>query len=309
MSAYLAASSGVPLETQRIFTPLGIRFWDFVQDRPIDAGLQVSAQALVPGIKPVAAMRTLSGVYAMRGLSGLHDVEYPQEPLDGSTSPPRLIPFVITVADLSRRFLPQLFSVDLPLAYRGIFLSEAITSPPGAVPRAYLFSAPTRAATPGSAVIRADLWDVVAGRPAAHAALRLTVAGNVWNGIADDQGRAAVQFPLPLLEKLSLGSPPGSGQGSIFGTTWPVVVQIPYQPSQLRFPLADLPDIAAPWNRLPSLKSILNEQGTAQIWTSESGPPVSATTATLRYGEELVLSTIFPQPSRLSGWLLISPGS
>ena len=30
---------GIPLESERIFTPLGIRFWDITLDLPVDDGL------------------------------------------------------------------------------------------------------------------------------------------------------------------------------------------------------------------------------------------------------------------------------
>src|SRR5580700_5097492 len=98
-SANPVFQSLVPLETQRIFTPLGIRFWDFAQDRTVDDGLMVAAVSPVVGLSPIAAVRTRSGVYAFQGLPGLHDVEYPRRGSSGVSSPLRAIPFVIFVSD------------------------------------------------------------------------------------------------------------------------------------------------------------------------------------------------------------------
>ena len=224
----------VPFEKQRIFTPLGMRFWDFALDQTVDDGLRVFAVSPVPGLEPVAAVRTLSGVYAFQGLPGLRDIEYPRGDSSPISSPPHAIPFVIVVCDLLRRYLPQVFTIDLPLPYRGVFLSNEVTSPPGAAARAYLFSASTRVVPSGCATMRAQLWDKAADAPAPHGVLQVTVANNVWTGIADEKGMVALFFPYPLLERLSLGSPPGSGQGNIYNTTWPVAVQVRYQPSKLQ---------------------------------------------------------------------------
>jgi hypothetical protein len=297
----------VPLETQRIFTALGMRFWDFALDRTVADGLSVSAVSPVPGLGPVAAVRTLSGVYAFHGLPGLRDIEYPRGDSSPITSPPHAIPFVIVVSDLLRRYLPQVFTVDLPLPYRGLFLSNEVTSPPGAAARAYLFSASTRGVPSGCATIRGQLWNKTADAPAAYAALQVTVAGNVWTGIADEKGTVALFFPYPILERLSLGSPPGSGQGNIYNTTWPVAVQVRYQPSKLRFPLA-ASNLSSPWPATPSLKSILNDQSSATIWNTEAGPPTATNTATLQYGVELVLRTGSILTEHFSGSLLVTPG-
>lgn len=296
------------LEKQRIFTPLGIRFWDFAQDRTVDDGLVVSAVSPVPGLDPIAAVRTRSGVYAFQGLPGLHDVEYPNSNSGAVTSPPQAIPFVITVTDTLRRYLPQIFTVELPLPYRGVFLSNEVTSPPGAAARAYLFSATSRPVPSGCAAIRAQVWNKGANSPAAYAVLQLMVGGNLWTGIADENGAVAVFFPFPPLERLSLGSPPGSGQGTIYNTTWPVSVQVRSQASKLIFPLATRSNLAPFWLTTPSLKSIMNDQGSATIWSTEVGPPAATFSATLQYDAELVLRTAAIVTDQFSGSLLITPG-
>ncbi len=297
---------GIFLEQRTVFTVLGIQFWDQTVDQPVTDGLNVMAQLQDADYSPLAAVRTFSGVYAFQGLPSLHDVEYPANGGQTQSSPPKNVPFVVTVLDDLNRFLPLLFRVDLPLPYPGLFLSNDTVSPPGSGARAYLFSAPTRSAGPGIGVIRVDLWDHEADEPAGFAALQVTIDGQVWTGIADDQGRAQIQFPSPLVQRLSLGSPPGIGQGPPSGMSWPVQVQVRYQPGKLIFPLKDSPDVVWPWASTPSLKSILDAQQPALIWQKEAGPPVPTWTGDLFYGEELVLRTAPVVATTVFSTLLIS---
>jgi hypothetical protein len=297
---------GAAFETQRLFTPLGIQFWDAAQDRSVGDNLMVWAVSPAPGLAPVAAVRTLSGIYAFSGLPGLWEVEHPAGEVNLLGSPPRAATFVILVIDRAGRYLPQAFSVTLPLPYRGLFLSNEQSSPPGAAARAYLFSAVTRATPSGCATVRVQVWDKTANAAASYSAVQITVAGNIWNGVADADGGCVIFFPYPPLEKLSLGSPPGSGQGSIFDTTWPVQVQIQYQPSQIKFPLSGIQGIADAWMQVPSLKSILQDQGAATIWPTEAGPAGATFSATLQFGSELVVRTGAIHTASFSGKLLVT---
>jgi hypothetical protein len=301
-----SAGLGIELEQLTVFTPLGIRFWDQTTDQPVTDGLAVAAQLPNTDYRPTPAFRSASGVYAFQGLPCLHDVEYPLPGATPSASPPKTYSFVITVSDTLRRFLPALFVVDLPLSYLGVFLSNQIASPPGGVARAYLFSAPTRSAVTGISVIRADLWDREANRPAAYAAVEAGIVGQTWHGIADDRGRVLIQFPSPLMTRLSTGSPPGSGQGPTIGMTWPIQVSVRYQPTLLRYPLAATRGVVFPWATTPSLKSILEEQQPALVWQHEAGPPAADWTGDLVYGEELILRTATGSPSINSSVLLVS---
>jgi len=303
----LATAPGTPLEHPSVFTALGIQFWDFALDKPVHEGLQATAWLADTYYPPVPAFRTGSGYSAFQGLPGLHDVEY--TPLAGTppaSSPPRTLNFIITVEDLLGRFLPTLFGIDLPLPYRGLFLDSVAGSPADTSARAYLFSAPGRPISVGMAAVRVTVWDRDTDQPAAFAALRVTINGETWIGVADQGGRALVAFPSPLVRRLSLGSPPGSGQGSPAGMTWPVSVQVLYQSGQLRFLLQHTPDMQWPWTSTPSLKSILDGQQSALIWQTQAGPPVADWTGTLIYGEELVLRTTLANPAILSPVLLIS---
>lgn len=299
---------GIELEQVTIFTVLGIQFWDPALDVPVTDGLAVSAQLLDTDYMPVTAFRTASGVYAFQGLPGLHDVEYP---VSGAApaSPQRTFPFAITVSDSFGRYLPELFVVDLPLPYEGVFLSNQVTSPPGSGARAYLFSSPTRTGAAGISAVRADLWDRDVNQPAAWAALEVSIGGQVLRGIADGRGRVLIQFPSLLNTRLSAGSPPGIGQGPSTGMSWPVQVAVRYQPGKLRFPLATSRGVVSPWGTTPSVKSILDEQGYALVWQQEAGPPAAEWTGELIYGQELVLRSTFGSPSGVSSVLQVSGAS
>jgi len=297
---------GPAFEKQRLFTPLGIQFWDAAQDRPVSDGLQVWAIAATLGFAPIPAVRTLSGIYAFQGLPGLWRVEHPVTDAVLSSSPPIAVPFVILVIDSLRRYLTQAFSVTLPLPYLGLFLSDEVSSPPEAAARAYLFSAVSRPAPDGCATVRLQVWDKATNTAASFAAVQIAVVGNTWNGIADETGACVLYFPFPSLERLILGSPPGTGQGNIFDTTWPVQLAVRYQPSQVKTPLAGLQAIPTAWLQVPSLKSVLEDQGVATIWPTEAGPAVASWNATLQYGTELVLRTGAIQTAGFAGSLLVT---
>jgi hypothetical protein len=307
--ASLTTGPGIPLEQNSVLTLLGIQFWDFTFDNPITDSLQVSAYLRDSEYPPVPAFRTNTGVYAFQGLPCLHDLEYPSLTAAPSSSPPRTFNFVITVTDTLRRFLPTLFGVELPLPYRGLFLSNDVPSPEDSGARAYLFSASTRPLDTTTATVRVDLWDRDAGVPASFAALKILVDGAVWLGIADAHGRALIAFPYPLVQRLALGSPPGGGQGPLSSMSWPIKVEVQYQPGNLSFLLSNTRYVEWPWNVTPSLRSILEGQQPAHIWQDEAGPPVAEWTGDLTYGNELVLRTTSALPFALSGFLLVSRGT
>jgi hypothetical protein len=306
-----ASGPGIPLEVLRVSTPLGIRFWDLTLNVPVSDGLQVNLQLMNSQAPPLPAVCTSSGVYTFFGLPGLHSVEYPDG--TGNFGPPRTYSYVVTVQDGLGRFLPMVLVYSLDQT--GALLVNGVPDATPGARLAYLFSAPGRVAPPGIAMVRADLVDknaVINGQnqPAAWAVVQAQVSGEVetWTGIADDQGRAALLFPYPLVEKLVLGSPPGTGQGNIADQNWPLSVQVQYSPNQAQFPLANLPDLQWPWTVTPSLKSILDNQAPATIWT-DPVTPVSQLSTQLNLGEPLVLRSGSLSPPSTSSTLLISAGT
>jgi hypothetical protein len=275
------------LETLVRFTPLGVRFWDAASDLPILDPLEVRAWRDDANFAPVTAVRSASGAYAFHDLPGMRDVEFPRPdvPATGAT-------FIITVIDQRREFLPTAFGVDLPLAARGLF-------PPGG--RAFLFPSPGRTVAAGLAVVRADLWDSEANAPASWAVLDVLAAGSHHLGIADARGSVLVLFPVPPIDSLSAGSPPGSGQVPLSQVVWAVSARVRYQPSRVRFPLQTRAPL--PWAEVPNVRSVLEEQNFGSV-EPVAGTPASAVNAQMRFGEPLVLRSVFAGPQQRSQLLV-----
>lgn len=271
------------LEVRTVFTPLGIRFWDPVFDRPVTDNLQVTAQPAVTRRPVVQAFRTRSGVYAFQNLPGLKAVEYPPTPDQIIASPPPAEAYVITVTDHRRRFLPVAFEETLPLPYQGIFPGAAPGSlPDDSPPGFYLFSAPTRPVASGIAVVRAHLVDRVTGAPAAHALLTVQHGDNEpWYGLADAAGQAAVQFPYPIFTVVLSTSPPGGPPPD--QQAWPLTVRIYYAPDSLgRFEAVPPPDF-----RTIAMQS----PGLIHPTDNPAGSPLESLPVELAFGQELVLRT------------------
>ena len=279
------------LEELATFCPLGLRFWDAVVDAQIRGGLRVRAWPL-PARRPVRdAFRSVSDVYAFQYLPGLVDLERPPSPPAAPpASPPATRPFVVEVRDLERQFLPVAFGVELPLPQRGLFQPPQAGSPGGALPGFYLFSSPVRRLAPGVAVVRAELVDAATGRPAPWALVRVSIAGQSerW-GLADEAGRVAVQFPLPLLtpgfghlfaSPGGTASPPGP---PVAERSWAVEVAVFWEPSRLApLPGTDLPDLAQVF-----------QQAAADVVLGGGSPPATAPEwpGTLSWDGELVAAT------------------
>jgi hypothetical protein len=274
-----------PVERLSIVTPLGIRFWDPAFDVPVEDGLSVTAYPFGTDFPPSPGRLTPSGVYAFHALPGLHDVEYPQGDPNDPGSLPASRRFQIVVTDSAARFVPVSFAIDAP--FRGIFPTDVapgpgMTAPPGF----YLFSAPTRSASPLVALVRAQLserLDATAERPAAYAVIELDApGGDTWIGIADERGAVALLFPYPTFTGPSTTSLPPTLPSGTGEQSWPVTLRVRYQPSALSFPAA---------GRLPELRTVL-AQAPAAIWTERAVPPgqtVAALSATLLFGQELVM--------------------
>jgi hypothetical protein len=273
-----------------------VRFWDAASDTPIPDRLEVHAWRDGGNYAPVAAVRGASGVYSFHDLPGMREVEFPGP--GTPVTPPAT--FIITVIDGRGEFLPTAFGVDLPLAGRGLFPpGDPLASPPRIGGRAFLFPAPARAMNPGLAAVRADLWDSEADAPARWAVLDVLAAGSHHLGIADERGSVLVLFPVPPVESLSAGSPPGTGQVPLSQVSWPVSARVRYQPSRVRFPLQGRAPV--PWRDVPNLRSVVEEQGFGSV-EPNAGTPESGIAAQMRFGEPLVLRTVFAgplQPSRL----------
>jgi hypothetical protein len=271
----------VTLDGWRIFTPLGVRFWDPVSNSQVSTDLLVTAQPPVGNPVPITAVRTFSGIYAFHRLPGLLALAYP-DAAAAMTSPPVTHRFLIQVADRQRRFLAMAFSVDLP--FPGIFptgAQPALNPPPGV----YLFSAPTRSPTPTQAVVRAQLTALIGAtrQAAAYAVLEVTTPdGQLWYGLADEHGQVATLFPYPTFSTTA-GGPP-SPPPPVQPRQWLLTVRVRYAPAWLVWPTGA---------RSPDLASIFS-QPLALLWSSPptpGGQPLPQLAPRLSFGEELVLRT------------------
>ncbi len=329
-------------ETTSIRSMLGLRFRDATTEQPVTDALHVTVRRDDGVGRPTRAVRTTSGAYVAQGLAGLRGHERSSVSVpEGSLS------YRVSVRDRRRRFVPVLLRVDLP--YRpapsdnGLYPivetpSDVEEDPPE--PTCYLFSAVQRPVGVGQAVVYADL--VKRGPegllPVPFAVLEVRHLppdrnsgdetnngdGNeapetdrMWYGVADANGRVAVQFPLPPmpLEELEEGSadeeeeenggdggpgngPPGNGPptdggppndnddaGSsggrpLSGRTWSLGVRVRYEPqAQVTPPGADRP-------LLPSIF----RQSQGRLF-EKTGAPKKEREVTLFYREPLVLTT------------------
>ena len=288
-----------PLEEIHIYTALGIRFWDPVRNIQVRDHLVVTALREGKQDNPIQAHRTASGIYSFHGLPGVLEERYGRPEPDRIGSPPDSATLVINVSDLSSRFLPVTFSIDLPLNYKGPFLNGIFksefedylrnTSPPRAyLPGFLLFSAPERPICSSLAVIRATIVDHISGAPAAHAVMQIQFNGNKsWYGIADENGNILAPFSYPKFEAVFHDSPPPGGfQIESPDQRWDLSIRIKYDPDSL---------IYRRGARLPDFRSILGQME-ARIWTVSPASvpgrePVEQWDTRLTIGKELVLKT------------------
>ena len=273
-----------PLEAVTRVTPLGVRFWDPLEQAFVADGLSVNVR-FATSARRYAATMTSAGVFSAQNLPLLREAERGAGD-DAYWAGVATRSFVVEVDDPLGRFLSFSFPALLPA--RGLFVwSCALASPlvaDGPSDGVVLFSAPSRPATPMRAAIRTELRDATTGKPAAGAVLVATVAGGALRvtGIADAQGRVVLLFPFPEPQDFPpIGdvatSPPASPTGSsLAGHTWPVTLSAQYAPSSAPYP--DYPDLCTTLGQPPS-----------PLWGDTNGAALPA--QTLKVGSELVVRT------------------
>ena len=270
----MIAADLIVIDRPTITAPLGVQFWDRVQDIPIGEGLDVVAFPTGHPEYQTAGVANTVGVYVFHHLPGLRAFE-----TGGGNVTPRA--FVIQVRDPSGSFLPCTFGVTAPQVGLAPFAcGSPIQSP--AVP---LYSAPTRKTPAGMAVVRADLLDTSLppkGRPAAWAVLEARIDGALAaRGVADDQGRVVLFFAYPEPTGFAAGSPLGPGGRALTDQMWTLNVSAAYAPAGALTPTLsqgarELPDQCATLNQPPAI-----------LW-SDAAQTLHLTQLTLRFGQELI---------------------
>jgi hypothetical protein len=287
------------MERQTLVAPLGLRFHDAATGAPVAGGLTVAVYRATNPSRRALAFPNRTGIFVLQHAPGLRDLERGAGDADYWENLPPRTSFIVEVRDTERRFQPFTFEARLPV--RGLFRWElAPESPPlstteTSVP---LYSAPTRPVAPGMAVIRMELWDALADRPAAWALVEasidappLTVAG-----LADERGSLALIFPYPepppLTHGSPLGSPPAGASPSFIEQSWPIHLEAAYVSGRSA---AALPDLRAALRQTP-----------ADLWAdAERTQPL--TEVTLRYGRELVVRTHDATHGKALSKLFITP--
>lgn len=277
--------------------PLGLRFHDAATGALIADGLTVAVYRATNPSRRTLAFPNRTGIFVLQHAPGLREIERGAGDTDYWENLPPRKSFIVEVRDTERRFQPFTFEARLPA--RGIYrwelepqgspLSEGEQSVP-------LYSAPTRAVAPGMAVIRMELWDALADKPAAWALVEafideppLTV-----RGFADERGRLALVFPYPEPPPSTHGSPLTSTGGSLsfMQQSWRIHLEASYVSGRS---IAALPDLRATLRQTP-----------ADLWTdSERNQPL--TEVTLRYGRELVVRSHDATNGKVLSKLLITP--
>lgn len=217
--------------------PLGIRFWDPVEQTSAIEGLRVEVFRATNPAKRVRAWPNRSGVYVSHTLPAFLASGSPAGPglreFETSDAEPAVLwalerrPYRIEVSDPRGRFLPLAFDADLPARGPVTWLAPWL-SPPAAVSlpggeaspsplleqRIPLFSAPSRPLPDPQAAVYAQLRETGSGSPpastpAAWTPLSVSIDGVVRGlGLSDREGRVAVFFPYPEPPRMTLGSPP-----------------------------------------------------------------------------------------------------
>jgi hypothetical protein len=284
------------LESVFHLTPLGIRCLDISTGVPVSAGLRVTATSTGFLARPVTALPTRSGGYALHNLPGLHELEYETDPT--LTSPPLGKEFAIQVDDLEGRFLSW-----------GVLL----TLPRKEVLKAFMFSSPSRPKVAGLLVIRGALKDASrlgpdgSPLPAGYTrieARHLTNPPTIYVGLADARGQFALFLPFPNPLQPPAGalitSPNTPGRKTLSELRWPVRLSFFYEPGQQKFICAG-PDgrleivqgQSTPPGRLcvPELISLLRDQSAALIVRPVQGPPTSSLEVEIEFGKDTVVRT------------------
>jgi hypothetical protein len=255
-------------EELTIVTPLGVKFRDESTGAQVSDALVVTLHPDgIPDLK-VSGVENRGGVFVFRRLPGMREIENGAGDDAFWSAHPPAFDFVLEVSDRAGRFLPYAFALKLPVRR---LLTLPVASPPAANDAMPLFSAPARITPEVFGVIRAEIRDQANGEPAAWALVEATTEQRMVRGLCDQRGQLMLPLPYPR-PHLTLGSPLHAGGPSVTDQSWNVDLAVRYA---RRVPVPDRPD----------LEDILTQ------------PIAFTTSATLRFGQELLLAPLLITPA------------
>jgi hypothetical protein len=283
------------LETLSLVAPFGTRFMDSVLKTPITDGLHVTAYPNALPQRRLSVPHNGSGAFFLHEGPGLRQFQFGKGDDDYWGGITEKVPYTFEVVDRLGRFVPHLFTVDLP--HRRLFTPSCLrtpanSNPPAGVP---LYSTPARLLPPGTMVIRAQLWDRTAQRPAAFAvveAIEGVVMGGVFTakagalpqrGISDENGGLAIILPVPQPDTLK----PVKER-----LKWLFNLSAFYAPPAGGFP------------PIPDLCAVLAQNRSATL-LSAAIPATALAPITLELGREVILKT--SGPVEPTSWLHLVP--
>ena len=254
-----------------ITAPLGVQFWDVVQNVPVADGLNVIAFPPDSPTRRTGGIANASGVYVFHQLPGLG---------------PNPRTFVLQVQDPAGRFLPWQF--DLLAPQRGLAAFPCGSLPDG--PGIPLYPAPTRQEPAGMAIVRAQLLDTMTGGAAAWAVVDLHLNGLLLaRGVSDAAGRVVMFFAYPEPAGFSAGSPPANGGRALVDQVWNLGISAAYVGAQMA---TSTPDLCATLAQPP-----------AMLW-ADALQTQPLTQLNLQFGQTLTVRS-----GALPGLLITSTGS
>lgn len=265
------------LETFSRVAPLGIQFVNAATRRPILETLDVVGYDTAVPSNRIRLFPNRSNVYVLRGIAELRDFETGAGDAGFWDELPAPAPYTIEVRDPAGNYHPFKFTARVPA--RGVLEWDcAGSSPPETATAVPMFTTRQVQPPPGTADIRAMLYDPERERPARWALLRIMLGGSLLGyAVTDRDGQATVSLPYPEPIDLLPGSPLSLGQ-PFTSQTWPIEAAVAYDPA-----LHDetLPDLCALLSQAP---------GTVwDVWLASPPAGLPHNGDNLRFGKPLVL--------------------
>lgn len=248
--------------------PLAVSAFDMATGSRISDGLRLTARPYLRGTPVYEAQRApMSGNLGFYSLPELRAYEHGRVSLEDicpDNAPPN---YLVVIEDTKSRYLPHLWAMCLPYGERNAAgeFQPRLFEPS-------LFSSATRGSLGSSfGVVRGELWDATAQRPASWAFVRAVTAGAEAYALSDQRGVFVlyIAFPKPMAQGTPLNA-----------QNWSLAIHVRYQPSALNF------HASAPRDAPPDQVSILQQQAAS---FAETG--LQQHNVTLNYLDGAVLAT------------------